>query len=518
MNHFYRMRNIIFLVITFLSCSVALQKSNIPASQKLDFRLRLILDAEKTKTPTIESVDRSIISEQNAEGVLVFPCFIYADDFEQIRSSGVQLQSVVKTFATARLTIAELERLSLLSSVSYIAPTSIDYLHNDVARALIGPDLLHSGYVNSTQYTGSGVIIGVIDTGIDWKHLDFRDPTDTTKSRILYIWDQTITAEGSETSPAGYAYGVEYTQTQINDELDGSPAGFVRENDSHGHGTHVAGTAAGNGSSLTTKKYKGMAPSAELIIVKAGNGSFPTANIVDAISYLNEKATAEGKPLVINMSLGSDAGPHDGTDEKGLAVSNFSAPGRIAVMSAGNSGGTPIHFSGTIEANSSSSVTFTVPTYTAASGTSNDNFAFDLWMQDGSAVNAQITTPNAYTATQNANSSGFSLTNDGYVSIYNYNDANNGDRNIFCYMKDQFDATPPAAGTWTLQLTNTTGSALTYHGWLYDYIIGSNAKTVTVAGGDNNYTISNASDSAIIVGAIASRWRYVNSAGTSLYG
>jgi minor extracellular serine protease Vpr len=515
MNHSLRMHNIAFLVVVLFSCSIALKKSNIPLSQKLDFRLKLILDAEKSKTPTIESVDRNIISEQNAEGVLVFPCFIYADGFEQIRSSGIQLQSVIKTFATARLTTAELELLSTLASVKYVAPTTIDYPHNDVARALIGADLLHSGYVNSTQFTGSGVIIGIIDTGIDWRHLDFRDPIDSSKSRILYIWDQTIIAQGSESTPTNFSYGVEYTQVNINNELDGSSAGFVRENDTYGHGTHVAGTAAGNGSSLATKKYKGMAPNADLIIVKAGNGSFPNTNLIDAISYLNEKATAEGKPLVINMSLGSDAGPHDGTDTKGLAVANFSGPGRIVVMSAGNSGGTPIHFSGIIGANSSSSVTFTVPAYTVASGASNDNFAFDLWLQDGSNVNAQITTPNGYMATQNSNSSGFALTNDGYVSIYNFNDANNGDREIFCTINDQDASKPPATGTWTLQLTNTTGSALTYHGWLYDYTIGSNAKTVAVTGGNANYTVSNASDSAVIVGSLASRWRWYASDGSA---
>ncbi len=510
-----RIHKFLILAVVCFSIAGALQKPNNTSSQKLDFRLRLILDAEKTKTPTIESVVRSIVSERNAEGVLVFPCFIFADEFEHIRSSGIQLQSVVKTFATARLTIAELERLSLLSSVKYIAPTSIDYPHNDVARALVGADLLHSGYVNSTQYTGSGVIIGIIDTGIDWKHLDFRDPIDSSQSRILSIWDQTIIPAGGETSPASFAYGVEYVQAHINDELDGSPAGFVRESDTHGHGTHVAGTAAGNGSSLSTIKYKGMAPNADLIIVKAGNGSFPNTNVIDAISYLNEKATAEGKPIVINMSLGSDAGPHDGTDTKGLAVANFSGPGKIVVMSAGNSGSTPIHFSGTIGANSSSTVTFAVPAYTIASGASNDNFAFDLWMQDGSSVNAQITTPNSLTAAQNANSSGVTSTNDGYVSIYNYNDANNGDREIFCTINDQDALKTPATGTWTLQLTNTTGSALTYHGWLYDYTIGSNAKTVTVAGGNANYTVSNASDSAVIVGSCASRWKWYASDGSS---
>ena len=125
------------------------------------------------------------------------------------------------------------------------------------------------------------IILCIIDTGIDWEHKDFRDPVDDSQSRILYIWDQTLIPQGGELSPAedGLGYGVEYTQAQIENEIDGTPTGFVREQDTHGHGTHVTGTAAGNGASFTNLKYAGLAPQADIIVVKAGNGSFSEANI-----------------------------------------------------------------------------------------------------------------------------------------------------------------------------------------------------------------------------------------------
>jgi len=110
---------------------------------------------------------------------------------------------------------------------------------------------VHGGLLIGTPYKGEGAIVLVHDSGIDWKHKDFRQSGDTTKSRILYIWDQTLTPVAGESSPAA-GYGVEYTKAQIENELDGTPAGFVREKDInyYGHGTHVAATAAGNGATL----------------------------------------------------------------------------------------------------------------------------------------------------------------------------------------------------------------------------------------------------------------------------
>ena len=242
-----------------------------------------------------------------------FNCIVYTTNGKSLRDSGIVVNSVLPTFATVWVSLSQIERMANMPQVSYIEAPAEDKLTNDIAVSTTGASLLHSGKLNNTVYKGKGVIVAVYDTGIDWDHPDFREASDQTKSRVLRIWDQTITPIAGESSPAGFSYGVEYTQAQINDELDGSPANFVREKDINGHGTHVAGTAAGNGMALANRKYTGMAPEADLIIIKGGNGSFPVTNTVDAITYLKGLANTLGRPIVLNMSIGGQSGPHDGT-------------------------------------------------------------------------------------------------------------------------------------------------------------------------------------------------------------
>ncbi len=177
-------------------------------------------------------------------------------------------------------------------------------------------------------YTGKGVIIGVIDTGIDWKNPDFMKEDGTT--RILYIWDQTINTPTR--FPEGYKYGTEWTKRDID-------SGICLHMDVNSHGTHVAGTAAGNG--RNGSEFIGMAPEADIIVVKT---SFSDAYTLDAANYIFRKAQQQRKPAVINMSFGSLWGPRDGTDLIDQALNNLlDTPGRAIVASAGNDGGSNVH-------------------------------------------------------------------------------------------------------------------------------------------------------------------------------
>lgn len=188
-------------------------------------------------------------------------------------------------------------------------------------------------------YDGSGVIVGIIDSGIDFKHPDFKDSAN--KTRILYLWDQRETTGPS--APAPFTYGVEWRKGQID-------SGFCTHNDLayYGHGTQVTGIAAGDGSSTTVRDYSGAAPKSDIILVAldfAGQYS-PTA-VADAAAYIFARATALGRPCVINASVGDYYGSHDGQDLQALMIDNLLAAqnGRSLVGAVGNAGDLPIHLS-----------------------------------------------------------------------------------------------------------------------------------------------------------------------------
>ncbi len=417
-----------------------------------------------------------------------YMCIIYTKNSAALTNRGIVLQSVLPTFATAAVTLQQIIQLSEMIDVSYIDAPRMIFPNNDISVGSSGASLLQAGRLNNTIYKGDGVIVGVFDTGIDWKHPDFRNASDQTKSRILKIWDQTITPITGEVSPTGFNYGVEYTQAQLNDELDGTPTNYVREKDLNGHGTHVAGTAAGNGAALTTGKYAGIAPNADIVMVKGGNGSFSTTDIINALTYFKNVATALGKPIVVNMSIGGQSGAHDGTNAEEVAVDNFSnsAAGRVVAIAAGNDNGTAIHKQTLLAANGSNTITINVPT--ASGSTATDVFEFTMYANNASAVNATITMPGGTTVTANAGQSisPSVLSNAATVYLDNVVDAASGLRNITLYVVRNTTSANPS-GTWIITLNNATATALTVDGWL-DYK-GANFSNTTVSSGDNNYLV-----------------------------
>ena len=453
----------------------------------------------------------------NARAETLYPVTIRSSDMEAVKAAGIKTNSDYEGWSTARITYDQLLLLSTLSTVTHVFQGGIYYPATDLAVAESGADLVHDAYLNNIAYDGSGVITLFIDTGIDWSHLDFRNASDTTQSRILYIWDQTLTKAGAEGTPedrdganfAGLDYGVEYTQAQINDEIGGSPASFVREHDTNSHGTLVAGAAAGNGASLANAKYKGMAPGADIVIVKAGTNSFTDNNVKDALTYAQKMAATTSKPVVVNLSLGNHDNAHDGTSTLDEAVDAFTASGngRIAVVAAGNEGNDLMHVTGTVGASATENITFSVPSYSANSGSDNDYFGFELWWGSNADITAFVISPNSEKYQRTADQEGDHGTTDGLIALYNKidSDHSNGDRRIFFRVQDVNADSVPAAGTWTLALTNNAVSTQTYHGWLYTSSMGA-----AVTGGDSTYTIASpgTAASAVTVAGHTLRWRW----------
>ena len=163
---------------------------------------------------------------------------------------------------------------------------------------------------------GRDVITAIIDSGIDYFHPDFRNEDGST--RILALWDQTLQPREGEKPPYEFRRGVEFDREDIDRALAaGSEAkGFqiVPSRDTSGHGTHVAGIAAGNGRA-SAGRYTGVAPESELLVVKlgyAGENAFPrTTELMTALDYVVQKAIEYRKPIAINISIGNTYGGHE---------------------------------------------------------------------------------------------------------------------------------------------------------------------------------------------------------------
>ncbi|MFS4473935.1 S8/S53 family peptidase [Chryseobacterium sp. T20] len=459
--------------------------------QKLDSRFDLLLKNKESiangravkelERPDMKLDQHLVVTSKGAQ--TMYSCIVYTKEPEKLKADGFLVQSQFPAFSTALVSIEDIERLTQLPYVTSVMGPEFDELHNDVSRAQSGASLLQDGVFNNTAYNGTGVLVGIYDTGIDWKHPDFRKADDQTKSRIVSIWDQTLTAQAGEVAPAGFATGVEYTKAQIDDELDGTPTGFVRENDTNGHGTHVSGTAAGNGSAFTDKRHKGFSSDADIVFVKGGNGSFPTTNTINALTYFKNVATALNKPIVVNMSIGGQSTAHDGTSSHEVAVNNFttSGAGRVVVISAGNDYGAFLHRKVDIAANASQTYNFTVVSNTSAATV----FSFIMYANDNTPVTAKLTTPDGQQYTQNiSTTTAHSILGGGLTAtMYNYSNNDNNKRYVQLVIT-RTSGTTNVQGNYTLEITNNGTQQISTHGWLY-----SQGVQTTLQNGDNEYIV-----------------------------
>ena len=202
---------------------------------------------------------------------------------------------------------------------------------------------------------GSGVIVGFVDTGIDYREDVFR--REDGSSRILSIWDQTIqTGE----PPEGFAYGTEYRRADIDRALAAAePETVVPSTDTNGHGTKMASAAAGSllDQGLT---FRGAAPLADIAVVKLKSAkaylrdyyliddraeAFAENDIMEAVKYLQQMAVAFSRPVVIVIGLGTNMGSHDGTSALDSYLNIVAGRrSRAVVVGGGNEGDREHHY------------------------------------------------------------------------------------------------------------------------------------------------------------------------------
>ncbi len=316
--------------VLFFTCSDTLAQD---LAKKLDPGLKMLVTAVR-----MGGKNRALTKATGADRPLVH---VYiqgqpAGVRSAVLGAGGRIGTVVGNMATAGVSPGAVGEVAAHPAVERMEKIAKKSVKNDNAAVHVGVSAVHRGAAPlSRAYTGRGVVVGVIDTGIDYRHPDFRDPQDSTKTRILSLWDQ---EDKGGPAADGFFYGTVWSKADIEATLAGRD--IVRQQDAEGHGTHVAGTAAGNGAALGA--YRGMAPDADIIFVKGLN------NCIDAASYIFDEAKKLGRPAVVNYSVGSHYGPHDGTSMEAVMLDELiaAAPGRVFVAAAGNEGDKFLHWGG----------------------------------------------------------------------------------------------------------------------------------------------------------------------------
>ncbi len=284
------------------------------------YGIRMVTDARtKSETPmlpvwvTFRSADASGPALKAAEAL------------------GFKVQTKLKTVCTGLIPVNKVEALGTVEGVRQVQAGQRGEIRMDLSRKATGIDSIQDYGVldmpEISSFRGEGVVVGIVDGGIEYAHPNFYDPDDTSRFRIRRVWSQ---REKNGLPPAGYDYGVEYRER---DEI--LSAGYSKDDETHG--THVTGIAAGSGCG---NEFKGIASKADLVVVPT---TLVNEDVLDGVAYIRAYAEEVGKPCVVNLSIGAHLGPHDGTSAFDRALDEMKAPGFVVVGAAGNEGDTPLY-------------------------------------------------------------------------------------------------------------------------------------------------------------------------------
>lgn len=390
----------------------------------------------------------------------------------------------VRKFCIVRMPINDVLTITNKPFVRYATVSKKVKLFLDKVREKLNLKMVYNYYGQDTVQ-GKGVVVGVVDTGVDASFEDFRTPSGG--SRILYLLDQTV----SNSNPL-WGYGVEYNKNDI--ERDFSVA-----TDEEGHGTHVLGIAVGNGR-LSNGKYMGVAPGSDIIVVKT---DFSISSILTGIEYVLYNAKKLGKPAVVNLSIGGNTGSHDGKDIESQILQQiidyYGRKGNVIVLAGGNSGYYNQHYSDTIS-------TIPISATIRITNIKNDldSVIFDFWTSYAQDLQVRINTPGGYSSGWISISNDYNSvisSSDGLIQVVAVSNKYNGDMNIQIVLFDT-STTKISSGNWVVSFRKTAGSSVV-HGWI-DFTDGVFGEFVN---GDNDYTLNSLFllDDVIVVSAYTTK-------------
>lgn len=307
--------------------------------QKLENVLNLAIDA--TEEERDKSLELNVgYNPIDREWDLIVK---YSGSMDCVRALGAQVVEMHNQFAIVTIRESVIDAMADCPAVEYVEkPKRLFFQVENGKRA----SCIMPVQRPPLSLTGQGVLVAVIDSGIDYENEVFRNADGTT--RIRNLWDQTIPGN----PPEGYVIGTEYKREQINEALLASTRQdrlrIVASQDISGHGTSVTGIAAGN-----SREYQGVAYESELLIVKLGiprEEGFPrTTELIQALDYVVRKALEYQMPVAINLSFGNTYGPHDGSSLLERFIEDIANTWKSVIcIGTGNEGNAAGHTSGVL--------------------------------------------------------------------------------------------------------------------------------------------------------------------------
>lgn len=357
-------------------------------NQNIENLLNLALDATNEEREKSQNLNVGYSAEDGEWEVIVK----YSGSLDEVRVFAKQITELRNGYAVIRLRQEDIRRLSEVPQIEYIEKPKRLYFQTENGR--------RASCINSMQDTrlllpsetlfGEGVLVAILDSGIDYVNWDFRNADGST--RIYAIWDQTISGIGNP--PEGYNRGTLFTGEEINAALaagtEGERLQLVPSMDNSGHGTAVAGIAAGNGQESGTL-VRGVASRSELLIVKLGvpgETGFPrTTELMEALNFAVDVAVARNMPLAVNISIGNTYGAHNGTSLLERFIDEISNVGRTSIcIGTGNEGTAAGHVSGELENGETDRIAFAVQSRQNA-------FSIQIWKRYEDEVSVSIQLP-----------------------------------------------------------------------------------------------------------------------------
>ncbi|MEI7983976.1 MAG: S8 family serine peptidase, partial [Bacteroidota bacterium] len=316
-------KTIFIIVFCSLVMTILAQQAQFSANTKA-FQLRVDeLSSLKSSQAAMASAlspfyPVKTMNNQNYIGALI--SVLPGIDRTALENLGVKINTRANDIWSVMIPVSSMEGLNGIRGLKYVEVDGLIRQKLDNATAESKVKLVQAGAGLKQKYFGDSVVIGIVDEGFDYTHPTFYDTTGT-RLRILRAWEQ---GNDQGPAPSGFSYGT---------EIAGQDALLAKQySDQETHGTHVAGIAGGSGFLTPGNQYRGVAPDADLIFVRIGNSA---SSVTDGINYIFQQAATVGKPAVVNLSLGSHIGPHDGTSLMDQAIDNLVGPGKIVAGAAG---------------------------------------------------------------------------------------------------------------------------------------------------------------------------------------